>query len=478
MNNKNIAHWIRYSATFRIAVVVILALLLLIPIEMVKNLIYERESTKRIAVSEISQKWGERQTIAGPILSVPYKKYVINEKGERVGTVQYAHFLPEELSIDGALVPQVRSRGIFDAVVYSSEINFSGVFAWPDIGELGIKNADVDWDSAFISMGISDTRGIEDNINLNWNGAVLDFKPGVQTDDVIRSGGSNYEALPYAGGRDGIQMRSIIPTPTIGIGQSSGVSVRLPAGIKYESADGYEFSFKLNLNGSQDLQFVPVGRTTEISLRSDWSAPSFSGAFLPDMREVSDDGFESSWKILDLNRGYPQSWLGNTYNIYSSASGVKLLAGIDGYSKAQRSAKYALLIITLTFLVFFFAEVFNRKKVHPIQYILVGLALVLFYALIVSISEITGFGSAYLISSIATIGLITLYSKSVLVNSKMALMQGFILAFLYLFIYIILQLEDYALLIGSIMLFSVLATVMYLSRKIDWYAVGGDSPKF
>ncbi len=475
MDNKNIAHWIRYSVTFRIAVVGILALLLLIPIEMVKNLIYERESTKMIAMSEISQKWGERQTIAGPILSVPYKKYVINEKGERVDITQYAHFLPETLSIDGVLEPQIRSRGIFDAVVYSSEINFSGKFSWPNIRELGINGADADWDNTFISVGISDTRGIEDNINLNWNGATLDFKPGVQTDDVIRSGGNNYETIPYAGGRDGLQMKSIVPSQVAGIGQSSGVSARLPVGIKYESADGYEFSFKLNLSGSQDLQFIPVGRTTEISMRSDWSSPSFSGAFLPDTRDVTNAGFDASWKILDLNRGYPQSWLGNTYNVYSSASGVKLLAGIDGYTKTQRSTKYAILIIALTFLVFFFAEVFNKKKVHPIQYILVGLALVMFYALIVSISEIIGFGLAYLISSVATIGLITLYSMAVLANAKMAFIQGLILAFLYLFIYIILQLEDYALLIGSIMLFSILAIIMYLSRKVDWYAIGDDT---
>ncbi len=475
MDNRNITHWIRYSVSFRIAVVGILALLLLIPIDMVKNLIYERESTKRVAVSEISQKWGKQQTIAGPILSVPYRKYAINEKGERVGVTQYAHFLPETLLIDGALKPQIRSRGIFDAVVYSSEINFSGKFAEVNIRDLGIKDVDVDWNKSFISVGISDTRGIEGDIKLNWNNTEIQFKPGVKTDDVIRENAqNNYEIEPYYGKRADLQFPSV-PLPTIEIGQSSGVSAFLPASIKSENIEGYKFSFKLNLNGSQDIQFVPVGRTTEIVLKSDWNAPSFSGAFLPDTREVTDNGFKVSWKILDLNRGYPQSWLGNTYNIYSFASGVKLLAGIDSYTKATRSAKYALLTIALTFLVFFFVEVFNRKKIHPIQYILVGLALVLFYALLVSISEIAGFGLAYLASSVATIGLITLYSKSVLANTRMALTQGSILAFLYLFIYILLQLEDYALVIGSILLFSILATVMYLSRKVDWYAVDNNT---
>ncbi|NOY35707.1 MAG: cell envelope integrity protein CreD, partial [bacterium] len=461
---------------FRIAVVGILALLLLIPVGMVSDLIYGRESTKRIAESEISQKWGEPQTIAGPILSVPYKKYIINEKGVRVETVKYAHFLPETLSVDAAIEPRIRSRGIFDAVVYSSEINFSGKFARPDIKELGIKDAEADWKNAFLSVGISDTRGIEDNIKLDWNGSPIEFKPGVPTDDVIRSGGGNYGGIPYYGKR-GSYRDQLVPAPVRGVGQSSGISARLPESVKNENAEGYEFSFKLGLNGSRDIQFVPVGRTTEITLKSSWSAPSFSGAFLPDKRTVTEDGFEAFWKILDLNRGYPQAWLGGAYNIYSSASGVKLLITVDDYKKAARSVKYAMLIIALTFLVFFFAEVFNGRKIHPIQYILVGLAIVLFYALLVSISEVAGFGLAYLASSAATIGLITLYSRSVLANKKMALMQGAILAFLYLFIYIILQLEDYALLMGSLLLFSILAAVMYLSRKIDWYAIGDNNGK-
>ncbi|MCF7835615.1 MAG: cell envelope integrity protein CreD [Candidatus Marinimicrobia bacterium] len=472
INSSNITYWLKYSVTFRIAVVGILALILLAPVQMVRGLIYDRENTKRDAVTEISQKWGEQQTIAGPILSIPYKQYATNENGERVSVTKYAHFLPETLSVDGSIEPQVRSRGIFDAVVYSSEIDISGKFAWHDIYNLGIKDANIDWAGAFISVGISDTRGIEDELKLTWNNEEIAFKPGIETNDVIRSIGSNYEAIPYQGNERYLDIK-MMPSQTIAMetGQSSGISAPLPASIK-DNTDGYEFSFNLKLNGSQDLQFIPVGRTTEISLKSDWDKPSFGGAFLPDVREVTDSGFSASWKILDLNRGYPQSWLGNTYNIYSSASGVKLLAGVDGYTKSIRSVKYALLIIVLTFLVFFFAEVFNRKKVHPIQYVLVGLAIVLFYSLLVSISEIVSFGLAYLISAVATIGLITLYSKSVLANTKLALIQSSILGFLYLFVYIILQLEDYALLIGSILLFSILATIMYLSRKIDWYAIG------
>lgn len=466
MNNINFINWARHSVSFRIAIIGMLALLLLIPVEMVESLIHEREHTKRVAVSEISQKWGGQQTIAGPILSVPYEKYIVNEKGESVSITQYAHFLPETLLIDGELKPQIRSRGIFDAVVYSSKINFSGKFIYPNIEALGIKDQEINLERAFISVGISDTRGIENDIKFNWNNIDLRFKPGVQNNDVICKNGQNDNH--YYQGREKPMLQAME------IGQSSGISVRLPASVEHKNQENYEFSFQLDLNGSQDMQFVPVGKTTEIKLKSDWNLPSFNGAFLPDTRVIRDNGFNATWNIFDLNRGYPQSWIGNAYNIYSSASGVKLLAGIDGYKKATRSLKYALLIIVFTFLVFFFIEVFNRKRIHPIQYILVGLAIVLFYALLISISEIFGFGIAYLSSSVVTIGLITLYSKNALASIKMTMIQGLILVFLYFFVYIILQLENYALLVGSIFLFLILAIVMYLSRKIDWYEINNN----
>ena len=476
MENKNILKWVRYSVAFRIAMVAVLALLLLIPVAMIQDLVRERESTKISAVSEIAQKWGEQQTIVGPIITVPYRKSVLDENGKRTVITEYAHFLPETLSVNGTLNPEIRSRGIFDAVVYSSEINLSGEFEQPNLQALGIVDGDVDWNNAFVSIGISDVRGINENVSLVWNKNPIQFEPGIKTSDVIRNSGlNNYSTKPYYGntGRD-----MSMPLPTefkpITTGNTSGLSALIPLNTERWKTTPNTFSFNLHLNGSSDLQFVPVGKTTEVTLTSTWDSPSFSGAFLPDTREISDNGFNASWKIFDLNRGYPQSWTGSSYDVYTSASGVKLLAGIDGYTKTTRSAKYALLIIALTFLVFFFAEILNKKMIHPIQYILVGLALVLFYALLISISEIAGFGLAYLIASVATIALITVYSKSIHLSQNIALLQGGVLAFLYVFIYIILQLEDYALLMGSIFLFLILSAVMYFSRKIDWYAIGNN----
>ncbi len=477
MDKTNFTNWLRYSITFRIIVVGVLILLLLIPLDFVKDLVYERQSRKEIALSKISQQWGQRQTVVGPILSIPYKQVInIVDAKPVFSATKYAHFLPEELLINVTLEPQIRSRGIFDAVVYSSKINFSGKFTEINASVVNLQESDLDWNKAFVSVGISDTRGIKDKISLNWNDSNLEFKPGIPTNDVVHDYNTNYgydipsfEHSKYERYTLPADIVDISPVPAKRDGQGNGISVQLPDNLK--NIKNNEFSFTINLNGSQDIKFIPIGKTTKINMKSSWNNPSFDGAFLPDTRTITDKGFEASWKIFDFNRGYPQFWTDNSYNVYSSALGVKLLPGIDSYAKTERSAKYALLIISLTFLILFFVEVFNRKKIHPIQYILIGLVLVLFYVLLISISELLGFAWAYLIASVSTVSLITLYSKYILANSRMLWIQFLILMFLYIFTYITLQLEDYALLAGSLLLFLTLSIIMYLSRKIDWYGL-------
>jgi len=470
MKDSNFSHLVQYSVTLRVVVIGVIAILLLIPVSMVRSVISEREYTRQNAIAEISQKWGEAQTLAGPVLSVPYKSFYINEKQQRVSSIEYAHFLPEELSIAGNVNPEIRSRGIFDAVVYLSNLHFSGSFKQPDMKALGINDTDVMWEDVFVSVGIPDMRGIKNEVALTWNDTNYEFKPGVETDDVLRGNG------PSLGGSvrsDPYYEEETKISSAVGKNESSGISVAVPIanGVKNNKGE-YSFAFDLSLNGSQSLQYVPLGKTTKVELSAPWGTPSFDGAFLPDSREVTDEKFTASWEILDLNRNYPQSWVGNKYNVYESAFGVNLLIPVDEYQESTRSAKYALLIILLTFMVFFFSEIFNKKRVHPIQYLLVGLALVLFYSLLISFSEVLGFDLAYLISAGATIGLVFLYSRAILPTSRMSYIQGSILVFLYLFVYMILQLEDYALLAGSVGLFLILSVVMYLSRKIDWYLVG------
>jgi inner membrane protein len=217
------------------------------------------------------------------------------------------------------------------------------------------------------------------------------------------------------------------------------------------------------------MGFMPLGKQTQASLEATWPSPSFDGNFLPESRQVRADGFEARWKVLDLNRNYPHLFLDNTYSFQGSDFGVRFIQPANDYQKNTRTGKYALLVIGLTFLIFFFFEILRKTRIHPFQYLLVGLALVLFYMLVLSISEHLGFAGAYFIASAATIGLICGYGAFIMPPAKNALLLGVFLIAIYGFIYVVLQLEDYALLVGSLGLFAVLAAVMYLSRRVNWY---------
>lgn len=207
-----------------------------------------------------------------------------------------------------------------------------------------------------------------------------------------------------------------------------------------------------------------------VTLNSDWNNPSFSGNFLPFSREIDDDGFSSKWKILHLNRNYPQKWTGSRYQIAESEFGVNLRVTVDEYQKTIRTAKYAIMFIGLTFLTFFMIELLGGKSVHPIQYLLIGFGLLIFYTLLLSFTEHISFNSSYMLASSAIIILITLYAKSVIKENKLTLLIMGILVLLYGYLFIVIQLQDYALLMGSIGLFLILALMMYLTRNIDWFS--------
>lgn len=430
-------HQIQSSITIKLIVTGVLFLIMLIPVSMVKSLIHERESRREKTIQEVSSKWGESQTITGPVLSIPYKSYYKDKNDKVIETISYSHFLPNELNIEGKINPEIRYRGIYEVIVYKSDLIFKGSFLSPDFVDWNVNDKDIMWKDTFISIGIPDMRGIEDYIELKCNNEVFPLNPGIETKDVIES----------------------------------GISARYP--IKNKS-NAIKFSFNMKLNGSKLMYFVPLGRETKVKLSSDWNTPSFDGAFLPDTRDVSDKGFTADWKVLHLNRNYPQKWLGSSFNVISSAFGVKLLIPVDQYQKSMRTAKYASMFISLTFLIFFFVEILNKKRIHPVQYILVGLALCIFFTLLLSISEHISFDLSYIISSLAVVLLISGYSKSIFKNNPLTVLMAGVLIILYGFIYTILQLEDYALLLGSIGLFIVITIVMYLSRKIDWYALESD----
>lgn len=423
---------LKNSLGIRLSIIAFLSLILLIPSLLIQDVISEREQRRDSVAGEISQKWGNEQTIAGPIISVPYKHSYKN--GEIVEqAIRYAHFLPENLTIEGSITPEVRYRGIYKVIVYNSKLSISGVFPPVDLNSLDIPSEDFLPEDAFVSVGISDMTGIKDFIKINWNSKEYFANPGIKSNDVLASG------------------ISISPD--------------------FEAGKEYPFNFELNLNGSAGLNFSPVGEQTNVRLSSDWPNPSFTGNFLPVDREVNSSGFNSEWNVLHLNRNFPQQWLGPNGEVSKSTFGVELLLSVDEYQKTMRTAKYAIMFISLTFLTFFMIELLSKKIIHPVQYLLIGFALLTFYTLLLSISEYVVFELAYLIASAAIILLITVYSYSVLSDKSTSGIISGVLIVLYGYLYILLQLQDYALLMGSLGLFAVLAVVMYLTRKVDWFEI-------
>ncbi len=427
------------SATLKVLTIGLLVFLLLIPMEMVRSLIWEREKRRSDVVKELSAKWGDSQVLVGPILTLPFGTTVPGPAGKAVPATHYLQVLPQSLDVAGAVTPEIRYRGIFEVALYNTKLRMTGVFARPDFKALGVSERDIRWDRAAIGFGITDIRGLRSDIRLTVGGHELAMNPGLPTD------------YPFPTG-----LSAIVPTA--------------------RAAQELPFELDLDLNGSLQLAFAPVGKTTTVELTSPWTSPSFDGAFLPEARDVGPDGFTARWKVLHLNRDFPQAWIGSRYRPADSAFGVKMFIPADAYQKTTRTAKYALMFIGLTFLAFFISEVMNRLTIHPVQYALVGAGLVIFYSLLLSLSEQLSFGAGYVISAAATILLVAGYARAVLRKRSLSVMVGSLLAVLYAYLYIVLQMEDYALLLGSVGLFVILALVMYLTRRVNWYTVGSPEP--
>jgi len=427
-------NWIKNSVTLKLVVIAILILLLLIPTLMIEEIISEREELSNQAVEEVSSKWAESQQINGPILTIPLI-YEYDKNDEIVTTTRYWHLLPENLTIDGEIEPEKLRRGIYEVVVYKSSISVMGNFdlrQQPDRENL----KEIKYDQSFLTIGISDLRGIKNQINFIWDKQHLNVKPGSRISDMAYS----------------------------------GVTVDLP-NIQDKMGEKVNFDFLLDLRGSQNMSFVPIGSTTEVNLNSGWESPSFNGNFLPDRREIDGDGFKANWLILQLNRNFPQSWIetDQSTKMKEAVFGVDLILPLDDYQKSMRSAKYAIMTIALTFLVFFLVEILNKRKIHPFQYILVGLALVLFYILLVSISEHSNFNFAYGMSTLGIVSMVALYSVSIFKTMRLTILLVTTLVGIYGFLFVTLQLADYALLMGSIGLTLILGATMYFTRKINWY---------
>jgi len=418
----------------KLVAVGVLIVVCVVPSFFVWILLAERTNRQDEAKVEITSKWGESQVIAGPILSLPYRKSYLDSQGTRQETTGVLNMLPEKLQYMATLDPEVRSRGIFDAVVYKAHVEGKGTFAMPDFSHTSITAGDIEWDKAYVSVGISDTRGILAEIPLAWAGATVPFKSGAKNASF----------------------------------GERGIHAFVPINLSKKS---FDFAYAFDLRGSEDLQFLPLGNETIVDIKSGWNSPSFIGAYLPAERTL-DNGFSAHWSVSSFGRSYPQQWLDEEASMASPAVsifGVSLIQGIDFYKKVERTVKYAVMFIAITFLAFFLFEVLGKLNIHPFQYLLVGLALALFYLLLLSLSERIGFLPAYVISTAATVGLITTYSAKVLGARGKALIVAALLALLYSYLYVIVQLEDLALLSGAVLLFVLLALTMYLTRNIDWY---------
>ena len=438
-------NWARRSVMLKLLIIGFLMLILMIPTSFVQSLIYERQGLRDDATREVSGKWGGEQTISGPVISVPYESTRVNDEGKTVITGSgYVHFLPDEINIKGDLNPEKRQRGIYVVVLYNTTLAVNGSFGELNVNAIKVPESDIQWENALMTIGISDMKGIQRSIEMQLNDASYTFGPGTVTRDILASGAS------------------------------------FPIDLN-ENRSNLNFSYELDINGSTNLYFTPFGETTNVTLASSWPDPKFEGASLPDERDVTDEGFTAHWSELHLNRNYPQQGVGrfimdnpNSLRFGANAFGVKLLLPIDEYKKTNRSTKYASFFIFITFLTFFFIEVLNRKRLHPIQYLLVGAAIILFYILLLSISEHLTFDWAYMIGCVTILILITGYCWFVFKNRKLTFMVFGLLAILYGFFYSLMQLQDYSLLLGSIGLLIILATIMYMTRSIDWYDLRGD----
>ena len=437
--------WLRNSITARMLVVGFLLLVLLIPLEFVKILIGERAQRQKEVVHEINGKWGNEVLLSGPILKVPYrtykeeKVYIEKTKSYEIKTEEIlnnAYLFPDKLDINSNVKSKAEplKRSIYESVVYTADIDVTGEFPAIDFSDRDIPPKDILWDKITVLIKTSNLKGIRNTLEVALGDQALSMTPKydqeylntVQSEVVQNLGPENNAPLP--------------------------------------------FSFDLKINGSESLKFIPIGKETTAKMDSNWNSPSFDGKYLPEdgSREITSEGFKASWKVLQINRQFEQKFFNTLPSLIEFAFGTKLIIPVDEYQKSERTAKYGFMVIGLTLLVFLLIQLASRIHIHPFQYVMIGLALVMFYTLLISISEHSSFFKAYLIAAGSVLGLITVYSRAILKGFKFPLLIGTSLASLYGFIYVIIQLEKYALLVGSIGSFVILAIVMFASRKIDW----------
>lgn len=448
--------WSKSKILIKGFIIGVLVLLLIIPTIFVQNLVEEREQRQKEAITEVSSKWAGHQVVTGPFIVLPYWQTDSDTTIKKVRSKHFAYFLPDAFSVNATVTPREKYRGIYKVMLYHSKINLAGSFNNVNLQKLNILPGDVIWNEAFVKFNLADVKGLNEEMILTWNQQKLVLSP---------------QSFDDNSGTNGL-------TATLPLNDTGQTGV-------------VNFSSQIDVNGSEQLLFTPVGKSTSVTIQSSWPHPSFKGDMLPQNSQVKNEGFSATWKSMAHKRAFPQQWKDNAYvlgngpastnfssrttdvvtnnnQISAAAFGTDLFVPVNNYQKTMRSVKYAVLCILLTFSAFFLIETTNKRSVHPFQYGLIGMALIVFYVLLLSFSEYIGFTLSYTIASIATVGLIGWFAKSILSSGRLSGVLSVVLVLMYTYIFTLLQLQDYSLLFGSIGLFITLAVIMYFSRKIQW----------
>jgi inner membrane protein len=436
------------SGGFKIAVLIILVLILLIPVSMVRSLISERSYRSNTAEKEIMEAWGSQFKLYGPIVRIPVvERTEVRTKTEKEGekieiiTTNYTLWVtPNNVDINADFSAQKKRRGIFSVALFSGNLSLSGDFNLERAKAELKQNQTMNLEQAEIIIGLASQKGIRRVIKADWNGSELSFKPG---------------------------NRSF----TLGFSGNNGVNALSP----FKANGSNTFDIQFAVQGGKSLRALPIGETTRVRVKTDWPSPSFQGGFLPVSYTLSENGFDAEWEISYLSRSIPLYWISNA-GVNNEGSmdwaneyfGVDFFKPLDHYALNTRAVKYAVLFLIIPFLTLFFLEVFSQKAIHPIQYLLSGLANVIFYLLLLSISEHISFSLSYLIAAAALTCMMTLYARSLLETWTRSAYMGLVMALLYLIMYLTLNAEDWALLIGSIAAFVITGVVMFLTRRLDW----------
>ena len=426
------------TVTAKVLGIGVLALLMTIPLLQVSGLVHERQQLRETAIAQIAQGWGGAQVLGGPVLTVPTLHQVTMADNQppqwRIGSES---MLADTLSTDVALAVQTRRYAIYDAPVFVATVKMDGSFRAEDLAQFKqASNAQWQGSKAELRLPIGDLRGLQEVSELRING-----KPARFDSSADRLG-------PWS--------NVVVPIDLDALGNQ-------PIHV--------EISFKLA--GTESLQLLPLARSTDVTMRAPWRDPSFVGAALPLEHQLDAKGFSAHWHLLDLNRSYGQHWTdggeGMDKSLQASTFGVQLYQPVDVYQRNERAGKYGLLFIAMTFVAFFLFEVLKRLRVHPVQYLLVGAALAAFYVVLLALSEQIGFGAAYALAAAAVVLIIGGYATAVLHARRAGLLLGGVIALIYAMLYGLIAAEQYALLIGALVLLLMVALMMYLTRRIDWY---------